>query len=225
MPRGRPKKVTGEYRELDIRVTPPDQNPCMFMLEDETDFEKLIVCQEGEPNGSPRLHYHIYAKTLRSDTWLKAWIYRLARSNEQKGNSVLSIRVAHGGTLGYVVKHEQFVVTKGFAPEELATVVEHSRQYRKSIETERKTKSRNNLNTMNAIMEAVASQLDPLAPGGWSPRLITEKLLSEYRQRKLLLPPRSQIERQVLTILYDSDQSVQSTIVDHYTPLIYKNNF
>lgn len=219
-PRGRPKKVTGEYRELDIRLTPPDQNPCMFMLEDETDFEKLIVCQEGEPNGSPRLHYHIYAKTLRSDTWLKAWLYRLARSNDQKGNSVLSMRAAHEGSLGYVVKNEQFVVTKGLTPEELATVVEHSRTYRRNKETEKKTKTRNNLNTMNAIMEAVALELDPLAPGGVPPRLITEKLLSAYRQRQMLLPPRSQIERQVFTILYDLGHH-RDSIVTHYTPMLF----
>jgi len=98
----------GALAEWSIRITPTNQEPISaeeFNEKGLKDAEQLLVCEEGAPNGSPRLHYHIYIKTRISRSSLERYCANIGRTNmEMKGNAVFSIKSANEGTIGYVIK-------------------------------------------------------------------------------------------------------------------------
>ena len=81
--KGRPKK-DGEIKKWDIRLTPTDQVEVDFTSLNLEDFKILLVCKEGTPNGEPRLHYHMYAETPRSDNYIDNLLNQLGKSTETK---------------------------------------------------------------------------------------------------------------------------------------------
>lgn len=200
MPRGRPKSENG-LKEWDIRLTPTDQEPILF---DDAiqDFEQLLVCREGEPNGTPRLHYHIYAKTYRSDTYIDKLLNQLGRSTEtKKGNAVFSKRKAHEGTIGYVIKGGEVVCRHDFTQTMIDEYYRLSQEYRKRKEAERKSASRSTENFLSLIMKEVAE--GARTGGPHTPQEFMSHILRKYRDNNMRFPNRSTLENAVMTILYE----------------------
>jgi len=200
MPRGRPK-TDGETKEWDIRLTPVDQEEIKF---DEIidDFAQLLVCKEGSPNGTPRLHYHMYAKTTRSDSYIDRLLNKLGRSDEtHKGNAVFSKRKAHEGTIGYVIKGGDVVNRHQFTQQMIDEFYELSKQYRTNKENERKTASRVKEKFLSLIMKEVVEivRTDRLS----TPQSIMSLFLRKYRDNNMRFPNRSTLENATMTILYD----------------------
>lgn len=99
---------------LEVRITPPDQKPITDWKHDDTDFKVLIACEEGVPNGTPKLHYHLYLETLRSLSWIRKWIINISHAtHESNGNAVYFTRKPHEHTIPYIVKSNNVVVRIG----------------------------------------------------------------------------------------------------------------
>lgn len=205
--RGRPKKE-GEVKEWDIRITPTDQNEIDF-TEYVEDFKILLVCKEGEPNGTPRLHYHAYATTTRSDSYIDSLCAKIGKSTDIiKGNAVFSKRKKHDGTIGYVVKSGNVVCRHGLDDQFITESFKKSEEYRKRKESERKSASRGEQNFLGDIMKdaEVKRLADPLE--------ITRVILKRYKAEGKRLPNRSAVESAVMTLMYDHDPEF---VERHYT--------
>lgn len=206
--RGRPKQE-GELKEWDIRLTPTDQLRVDFNALDLDDFKILLICEEGEPNGTPRLHYHMYMTTPRSDNYIDNLLNKLGKANDkQKGNAVFSKRKKHEGTIGYVVKNGNVVMRHGCSDQFLTEMFKKSSEYKKAKENERKKASRGNENFLGEIMkdDEVKRQSDPLE--------LTKMILEKYKESGKKLPYRSSVESAVMTLMYDHDPEF---VVRHYT--------
>ena len=104
---------TARLSEFDLRITPTDQKRITKEEILESDLNKaevVIVAEEGEPNGIPKLHYHLYVKARLSDTLMRNICRKLGRSTKEiNGNAVFFCRLAHENTIGYVVKNRNIV--------------------------------------------------------------------------------------------------------------------
>lgn len=209
--RGRPK-VEGEEKEWDIRVTPVDQREIDFSLFLE-DFKILLVCKEGEPNGQPRLHYHMYAVTSRSDSYIDNLLSKMGRAtNIIKGNAVYSKRKKHEGTVGYVVKCGVVVCRHGVSDQFITESFKRSEDYRKAKEAERKNASRGKENFLATIMkDAEVKRLT-------DPESITGYILQKYKEAQIRFPPRSTIESAVMSILFDTRPN---DVISYYSPKFF----
>lgn len=206
--RGRPKKEDAELRSLSIRLAPCDGEEIDFEQHVKIeDFPKFIAGKEiGEDNGS--LHYHIYAESRRSDTWLKTLFYKLARwtPHHPVGNSVFSKKLAHDNTKGYSVKEENVAFTLGFTDSELDALIEKSRQYRRDLEASKKKRTRRTQNTMKRFTdEAIV-----YAEAEWDrlldrPRAIAKFILAKYNEADLPFPSRTQMENAVMRVMHKFD--------------------
>lgn len=197
--KGRPKKE-GEEKEWDVRLAPTDQLEVDWAALDLSDFKMLLVCEEGEPNGKPRLHYHMYMVTTRSDSYIDSFLNKIGKATKDvKGNSVFSKRAKHDGTLGYVVKRGKVVCRHGIDDQFITECFKRSEQYRKEKEKERKSASRGNENFLAEIMkDAEVKRLsDPLA--------ITREILKRYNDLGKKMPPRHSVESVVMTLMYEHE--------------------
>lgn len=191
----RPKKTTGDPIGWDIRWTPGDQNDIDFALIKLEDFEQLIICREGGSQTGKKLHYHIYALTLRSETWLRQWSSDMTGG---KGNPFYSIRKAHEGTIGYVVKEGDVVLRHGWTQQFLTEMLSKSQEYKRNLEAQRKRVQRSQENTLGRIMKVVAEGVSSHS----QPEEVMKKLLYEYHENQIRFPSRSTLENAVMTILY-----------------------
>lgn len=219
MPPGRPKK-TDTVLELEVRITPPDQQPItQWLVEQDEAVQQLLSCEEGTTNGEPKLHYHCLIRTTHSRTWLTKWIYTVARCIEtgEKGNAVFFTRKPHEHSIGYVLKHNAIVCRKGYEQQFVDEWILKSKQYRTDKETERKRDQRSRKYQQAEIMETLKKGLHD-ATIERSVEGIAQVILNEFRFRNLLLPTRSQIEQMILTQLYPYNQQfVQSMLIRHLT--------
>lgn len=212
--KGRPKKE-GELKEWDIRVTPTDQFEVDFS-EILDDFKILLVCKEGEPNGTPRLHYHMYATTTRSDSYLDTLLSKIGKANDTvKGNAVFSKRKKHDGTIGYVVKNGNVVCRHGVDDQFITESFKKSDEYRKRKESERKSASRGEQNFLGEIMK------DPEVKRLSHPEQIIRFILQRYKDANKRFPTRSTIESAVMFLMYDIDVDL---VVRSYMPNFFLQN-
>jgi len=216
--RGRPKKEDAPLRQLSIRLVPCDGEDVEFerhILSE--DFTKFIAGREISEKD--KLHYHIFAETRRSDTYLKTLFYRMARwtPHHPKGNPVFSCKDAHSNTQGYLVKDEDVAYTIGFTPQELEALVERSEQYRRDLEANKKRRTRKSQDTMKQFVEEAIEharlllQNDPytIVDG----RVVVKFLLERYQQSGKSFPSRSQMENAVMRVMY---QFSPNNVVDYY---------
>lgn len=199
-----PRKIgTAVESEFDVRITPSDQEPIL-----QEDFKshlkdaiQVIVCEEGEPNGTPQLHYHAYIRAKISESTISAICSRLGRANDKKkGNAVFSVRKAHAHSIGYVVKGKKVV----YATDDqnvINSYFEMSEDYRKEKERERKSASRTAKKTLELIMNGI------LVDSHSTPIFVVNKILEEYAKVDKKFPPKSLIESAVLKKLYPLQSS------------------
>lgn len=210
MPRGRPKSEN-ELKEWDIRVTPVDQVEIDYSALDLSDFKIFLSCKEGEPNGQPRLHYHIYATTHRSDSYLDNFLSKLGGATAMvKGNAVFSKRKKHEGTVGYVVKNGNVVCRYGVDDQFITESFKVSEEYRKIKEKERKSASRGNENFLAQLMKS--DEVKRLT----TPSELTAYILNQYHKADKRFPPKTTIQSAVLSMLYSQYPQM---VIDYYTPV------
>lgn len=216
----RPKKQDSPMLMWDARVTPVDGQPIQFHPET-LDFEIFLACREGGDDTDKKLHYHIYMVSRRSETWLRQYLACLGGATATvKGNSVYSLRKAHEGTIGYVIKEGNVVSRHGLTDTFLSEMITKSKQYRKDLESDRKRVQRSKENTLAEILKVVAEGVknDP-SP---TPQFLVQSILDACTEKQIRFPSRSTIENAVMTILYKTDQS---SVLNYYCRNLYQNNF
>lgn len=208
--------------EWSIRITPTNQ---MTITKDEflekglKDAELLLVCEEGEPDGSPKLHYHIYIKTNTSRTTLERYCANIGRSTlERKGNAVFSIAKANPGVIGYVIKDNNIVCSLNYSQTVLEQFWEESKQYKRDLETTRKKEIRKQGSSFKEIIDEIKITSDI------TPEDVMDFVLSECVKRDMNFPSKSMLETAIVKIMYRTGQNnivrnfyLRNIVVNDYT--------
>jgi len=202
-----PKPLSGKVLSLEVRITPYDQEEITIDDEDLVHFTKLLLCKEGEPNGTPRLHYHGYIETNKSETWLRSFLRKIAHAPEQEkinGNALFFTRKPHEHTFGYVVKFGHIVYRIGVTQTTLDEWLASSSEYRKQKESGRKRKQRTREEQFAAILKDIESDLkDNAIPR--SVECIVDRVLAICISENIRFPTRSQMDLYVLKLMYPYD--------------------
>jgi len=198
-----------------IRITPTDQATISekeFLESGLKDAELLIVCEEGTPNGAPKLHYHIFLKSKHSRSTLERMCAKMGRANNSvKGNAVFSIKQSNDGTIGYVVKDNHIITSIGYTTHVLEEYYKQSEQYRKDLEASRRQDSRKKEASYKDIFDSIVVTSDTL------PDDVITEVLDECTKRKMNFPSRSLMEVNTLRILYP--------FKPHFVRSLYQQSF
>lgn len=212
MPRGRPKKATGDVIEYDVRVTPTDQQEIDFAPSID-DFEVFIAAKEYGKK-SNNLHYHIYCKSIRSKTYLRSYFSQLGKANdENKGNAVFRIAYAHEGTIGYVVKDGDIVCRMGCSDQFISEMLSKSKEYKQEKEAERKRKQRTSESIYNEVYEECLSLYED-HKFDQCVRNVIRMYCAKIEGTTLRPPPRSTIESLVVKIMMVKNPE---WVIDYYS--------
>lgn len=203
----RPKNDENSITELEIRITPPDQQRIVQWELDE--FITLVVAEEGEPNGTLRLHYHGYLKTSRSKSWIRDWIYRITKTEhgQLNGNALYFSRRPHEYTYGYIVKSGNVVVRHGISQTTLDEWLTDSKEYCKQKESRRKQQQRTRAVELNDIFDEIEKELKE-GKCYRSIDTVVDRTLSLCYHKQVRFPARTQMEQFVLKAMYSYDMSM-----------------
>lgn len=207
------KPLSGKVLTLEIRVTPYDQLPITIEESDLQMFDKLLLCEEGIPNGTPRLHYHGFIETKKSESWLRLFLRKIAHAPDNEkvnGNSLYFTRKCHEHTHGYIVKSGNISYRHGITQTTLDEWLENSNQYAKDKSSERKRKQRTRDDELATVVKTVEEGLknDFIQR---NPNGIVTAILNECYHTQIRFPSRTQMEHFVLKLIYPyDDQQVRS---------------
>jgi len=203
-----PKHLSGDTYAREIRITPYDQKP---ITDDDLQpyidlIDKLVLCQEGTPDGSPKLHYHGYIETKKSETWARQILRKLSHCQDTtiNGNALYFTHKPHDHTFGYIVKSNNITFCKGYTQTTLDQWLNDSADYRKSKESSRKRKQRTREEQLNDIIEQVKSDLKDNSINRSVPDVIS-RILALCHSEDIRLPHRSQMDMIVLKLMYPYD--------------------
>lgn len=204
-----PKHLSGLVYAREIRITPYDQKPITDDdLQPYIDFiDKIILCEEGTPNGKPKLHYHGYIETPKSETWVRQVMRKLSHCDDTtvNGNALFYTRKSHDNTFGYIIKSGHITYRKGYDQTTLDSWIEQSANYCKSKESGRKRKQRTREEQLNGIVEQVKSDLKDSTINRSVPDVIS-RILALCHTEEIRLPHKSQMDMIVLKLLYPYDE-------------------
>lgn len=198
---GRPKQNPDSFIELELRITPPSQEPITdWKL---ADIEHLVVFEEGSANGTPKLHYHGYIKTLRSKSWIRNWIYDITNAKQFNidGNSVYFSKQPHDHTFGYIAKLGKCVLRHGLPQTTIDEWLAQSNDYRKQRAKLQKNQSR----SRSTLLEDVISKVENDLKEGLCTKdvdSIVWRFLEYCKETETRFPTRSQMDNYVLKLLY-----------------------
>lgn len=199
-----PKPLSGKILQLEIRLTPYDQQPITERdLQPHMEhIDKLLLCQEGSPNGSPKLHYHGFIETKKSESWLRKTLRELTHCTDTSinGNSLYFTRKPHEHTFGYITKSGNVSHRHGITQTTIDEWLEQSSQYAKDKATERKRKQRTRDDELAHVVEEVNNYLQNSEMR--NEHVIVNEILKICHQDQIRFPSRSQMEMIVLKLLY-----------------------
>lgn len=204
-----PKPLSGDIYAREIRITPYDQQP---ITESDLqpylpDIDKLLLCQEGSPNGTPKLHYHGFIETKKSETWVRSIMRKIAHCEDKgvNGNVLFFTRKPHDHTYGYIVKSGNIAHNTGYTQTTLDNWLAESDDYRKSKETARKRQQRSREDQLGGVVEQVKSDLQTNNCGRTAHDVIS-RVLMICHQEDIRFPAKSQMDSIVLKLLYPYDE-------------------
>lgn len=203
-----PKPLSGKVLQLEIRVTPYDQEPVVIDANDLQMFDKLILCEEGSPNGVPKLHYHGYIETKKSESWLRSFLKKISHvpDNEKvNGNALYFTRKPHEHTPGYIVKSGNVTCRHGITQTTLDEWLATSSQYAKDKATERKRKQRSRDDELKTIVDTIEKDLHNYSIQR-SVASIVDRFLAICIADNIRFPTRSQMDMYVLKLIHPYDQ-------------------
>jgi len=203
-----PKPLSGKILKLEVRVTPYDQEPIVIDDNDLQNIDKLVLCREGTPNGVPRLHYHGYIETKKSESWLRSFLKKIAHAPDNEkvnGNSLYFTRKPHDHTFGYIIKSGNIDYRHGFTQATLDEWLAESSQYAKDKATERKRKQRTRNDELAEIVELIEKDLKDNSISR-SVASIVDRFLAICFAENIRFPTRSQMDMYVLQLIHPYDQ-------------------
>lgn len=200
----RPSSRTEAF-EVELRVTPPDQKPITdWKIGD--DFLQLIVAEEGTANGTPKLHYHLYAKTMRSESWIRNWVWSIAEGHydpelKPNGNALYFSRRPHEHTIPYVIKHRNIIIRNGFTQTLIDEYFEQSEQYKRDKDKHRKQQQRTRGDQLAEVVKQVEKDLHDRSVN-ISAEGIVDRVLTICSSENIRFPTRPQMESIILKLIY-----------------------
>lgn len=226
----RPRKM----KEWNCRVTPPLGMDLVFPTDQ---FEQFISCKEyGKING--KKHYHLYCKTTLNDDEVRKYLRDICGVDKVEGNDLYAVTPAHEGTLGYIVKEEDVITSKGFTEDQLSQLIERSRQYRRDLEAQRKktqrSKEANNVQICKEVCDQI--RLESFMQSGTTLKcqykslskeelaaVVLDRLMSKLDSEDELSTPRSTMERMIITCMKKLGN--KEWIREYYIPRCFQNSF
>jgi len=203
-----PKPLSGKILHLEIRVSPYDQEPIVIEESDLQMFDELILCQEGTPNGSPKLHYHRMIKTTKSESWLRSFLKKIAHAPDNEkvnGNALYFTRKPHEHTTGYIVKSGNVTHRHNISQTTLDEWLAASSQYQKDKATDRKRKQRSRDDELKHIVESIEKDLHNHSIQR-NVASIVDRFLAICIADNIRFPTRSQMDMYVLKLIHPYDQ-------------------
>jgi len=199
-----PKPLSGKSLQLEIRVTPYDQEQITIDDDDLQLFDKFLLCQEGTPNGVPKLHYHGFIETKKSESWLRSFLRKIAHAPDNEkvnGNALYFTRKPHEHTFGYIIKSGNICYRNGFSQTTLDEWLAESSQYAKDQASARKRKQRTRDDELAHVVAEVEKDLrdNTILPNEHG---IIARILAVCHMDKIRFPSRSQMESLVIKLLY-----------------------
>jgi len=202
------KPLSGKVLKLEIRVTPYDQQPIVIDESDLHMFEQLLLCEEGTPNGVPRLHYHGYIETKKSESWVRSFLRKIAHEPDNEkvnGNSLYFTRKPHEHTFGYIIKSGNVCYRHNISQTTLDGWLETSNQYAKDKSTERKRKQRTRDDELATVVKTVEEDLKKHSIPRDASSII-DRILAICSQDQIRFPSRTQMDMFVLKLIHPYDQ-------------------
>lgn len=205
-----PKQPSGDILKLEIRLTPPDQSPITeWYIDDLKSDCKVIVCGEGEPNGTPKLHYHCYIETTVSLSSVRKWIMKVLSSHkedgvEYNGNSLYFTRKPHEYTIPYIIKSGNVLVRVGYSQSHIDEYFKQSTDYVKDKNNKRKKQQRSRIDEMVEVFAEVEKDLKDRTISGYNG--IVSRALAICHSKGYDFPTRPVMERYVLKLMYSQDE-------------------
>lgn len=199
-----PKPLSGKILQLEIRVTPYDQEPIVIDESDLQMFEQLVLCEEGSPNGVPKLHYHGYVETRKSESWLRSFLKKISHAPDNEkvnGNALYFTRKPHEHTTGYIVKSGNVICRHGIPQTTIDEWIATSSKYQKDKATDRKRKQRSRDDELAHVIADVESYLKDNETVR-SEHDIIARILAVCHADNIRFPTRSQMEYFVNKLLY-----------------------
>lgn len=200
-------KLSNTVLKLEVRITPPDQKE-ITNWKYENEFTKLLIATEGTPNGTPRLHYHIYLETDKSESWVRTWIkcVLIGHFNPDEkinGNAMYFTRKPHERTIPYVIKHGDILVRIGFAQQLIDEYFKQSEEYIKTKQSDRKRKQRSRIDEMEEVFTDIQNDTSIRTPSA-----IITRALYLCHEKGYKFPSKITMEQYVLKIMYKYDESI-----------------
>lgn len=191
--------------EYEFRITPPDQQEISDWKLKES-FSTVVAFKEGEPNGSPKLHYHGYLKATCNIKTIQRWLNDVGESDKHgiNGNALFFTRRVHEHTFGYISKQRNCVLRFGTDQTTLDEWYASSTDYMKEVtrakETKKKRKDRDRAKELDAIYDAVKEELkNAYAP---TPDVVIQSVLNRCHTAGIRFPSRMGMETFVIHALY-----------------------
>lgn len=187
--------------EYEFRITPPNQEQ-ITDWKIKPEFSIVVAFEEGEPNGSPKLHYHGYLKADCSIRTIQRWLNDVGQSVKYnvKGNALFFTRRVHEHSFGYISKCRKCVLRHGTDQTILDEWYASSDQYKKDKATDKKRKSRSREDELAPVFAAVTESIKHVV----SPDAdkIIEEVLYRCREENISFPTKMRMEKFVIETLY-----------------------
>lgn len=195
-------KLDSRVVEYEFRLTPPAQQAVDDWKLKET-FQIVVIFTEGEPHGSPKLHYHGYIKATCGLKTIQRWLNEVAESDKHgvSGNAVFFTRRVHEHTFGYISKLRNCVLRHGTDQTTLDEWYASSEQYLKEKVTEKKRKERTRAEELAPIWERVKTDLKSVQSP--DPSYVVNQVLYRCWEANVRFPTRMALESFVIHALYE----------------------
>lgn len=205
-----PRKPSGEILKLECRLTPPDQQPITDWYESDLQPTVLLVAGEGVPDGTPRLHYHIYLETKISKSSVRLWILKVLDKHIDKnvkynGNSLYFTRQPHDHTIPYIVKSRNVLVRTGITQSVLEDYFKSSDEYNKQKSNARKKQQRTRLDEYQDLYTTLKEDIDNRSLSTNVDDVVSRCLAVCY-QKSYEFPTRQTMDKLVLKLLYPHNE-------------------
>lgn len=201
-----PRKPSGEILKLELRITPPDQQPITDWYEKDLQATILLVAGEGSPNGTPRLHYHIYLETPISKSSVRIWVLKVLQSHidpnvKYNGNSLYFTRQPHDHTIPYIVKSRNVLIRTGITQSVLEDYFKSSDEYNKQKSNTRKKQQRTRLDEYEELYATIKEDLENRTISNDVDSVVSRCLAICYT-KSYEFPTRVTMDKLVLKLLY-----------------------
>lgn len=185
----------------EFRITPPSQEE-ITDWKIRPEFSICVAFKEGEPNGSPKLHYHGYLQATCCLRTIQRWLNDVAQSDKYgvKGNAVFFTRRAHEHTIGYISKQRNVALRHGTTQTMLDEWFVRSESYKRDKTAQRKREFRSRQDELTPIFTAVKESLKTaVSPDA---DMVITQVLYRCHEENVKFPSRMAMENFVIHALY-----------------------